>query len=139
MRLTSTILLCVAVSAPLAAVVDLDQMMSPDDKKNTGFSSLTPSQKSALEIWIDQHFIVKSQKKQLSLSLNINGGKRLLLSDHSLYEIAPSDVATASAWLSPSIIDVVPSGDPNYPDKLLNNDTGVGVKAKRVTSSAPAK
>jgi len=135
MRLT---LFLTLATCSLCAEVNLDQLMTPDEKKSTGVSTLTPAQKSALGGWIDQRFTMKSVKEGLSISLNINGGKRLLLSDHTLYEVAPSDVATASAWLSPSLIQIVPSGDPNYPDKLINTDTGVGVKAKKVTATPPS-
>jgi hypothetical protein len=72
---------------------------------------------------------------ELTLSLNINGGKKLLLSDHSLYEIAPDDVNISSAWLSPVTIEVSSSGDPNYPEKLTNVDSGSSVRAKLLKSS----
>jgi hypothetical protein len=129
-------ILLLAVS-PLVAQVKLDQLMSQDDQQKTGVVNLDASQKSALESWIDQNFTPKpkNEKKSLSLALNLNGGKKLLLSDHSLYEVAPSDVSISSAWLSPIDIQIVPSEDPNYPVRLINTDTGVGVKAKLLSTS----
>jgi hypothetical protein len=118
--------------------INLDQLMLPADQKRTGVANLNPEQKYALADWIDQHFIIKTagQSRSLSLALNVNGGKKLLLSDHSLYEISPDDVALASAWLSPSLVDIIPSGDAQYPDRIVNKDTGTSVKARKVSSSS---
>ncbi len=124
------------VAAQANGEVNLSKMMTPEEQKMTGLTNLSPAQKKALEGWIDQNFMVKTEqmenKEQLSLSLNINGGKKILLSDHSLYEIAPADVDTASVWLSPVTIEIQQSGDPDYPVKLVNLDANQSVKAKKL-------
>lgn len=123
------------------ATINLDQIMLPADQKRTGVANLSMEQKYALADWIDQHFIIKSaeQNRALAISLNINGGTKLLLSDHSLYAISPDDVALASAWLSPSLVDIVSSGDAQYPDRIINKDTGTSVKAKKISASPSSK
>ena len=90
--------------------VSLDQMMTPADKEQTGYSSLNAAQRQALDTWVGQNFSPKSSTSQaqgvkkgnskieystLSLSLNIDSGQKLILSDNSQWEVAPSDVHTA--------------------------------------------
>ena len=117
----------------------LDQVMSREDQKKTGVANLSMKQKVALEAWLNQNFVLKSKEQtpsvQLSLSINIDNGQRLQLSDDSLWEIAPDDVRTASVWITPFPVKIVPSNDPNYPSMLVNVNTGVSVKARRVSSS----
>lgn len=72
---------------------------------------------------------------QLYLSVNIESGKKLLLSDNSLYEVAPSDVKTASTWLTPFPIKIEQSGDTTYPLKLTNMTSGATIKARSVPPS----
>jgi hypothetical protein len=72
---------------------------------------------------------------QLYLSVNIESGKKLLLSDNSLYEVAPSDVKTASTWLTPFPIQIDASNNATYPCKLTNMTTGAAVKARVVPPS----
>lgn len=69
---------------------------------------------------------------QLYLSVNIQSGKQLLLSDNSLYEVAPGDVKTASTWLTPFPIRIDQSGDANYPCKLTNMTTNASIKARAI-------
>lgn len=123
--------------SPLLADIALDQMMTPQEQKETGVSTLTPTQKSALEKWLNTRLAPKqtSAANQVSLALNINGGQKLLLSDRTIYEIAPDDVKTSSAWLTPFVVKIEPSGDPNYPVKLTNPNSGASVKARLVPAS----
>lgn len=126
--------------------VSLEQMMTPADKEKTGYSSLTASQRQALDTWVGQHFAPKSSTAQgakkdnsrieyskLSLSLNVDNGQRLILSDNSEWQVSPDDVDTASAWLSPVVIQIMPSDNPIYTQKLVNLDAGTWVKVKRIT------
>lgn len=126
----------------LAADVSLNQLMSPQDLQQTGVSKLTPQERAQLEKWIDARFEMKGTTQPapnkpvpystLSLSLNVNGGRKLLLSDQSLYEVSPDDIDTASAWLSPVTIEIRPSDNTNYPYRLVNKDAEQSVKARKV-------
>jgi len=127
----------------LQADIILDEVMSPDEQKRTGVSSLTAKQKIALEAWLNQNFVTKAQAAvpaapQLSLSINIDNGQKLVLSDNSVWEIAPSDVPTASVWITPFPVKIAPSNDPNYPSLIINTDSGVSVKARRPATNNPA-
>ncbi|MBI2742520.1 MAG: hypothetical protein HYX48_01215 [Chlamydiales bacterium] len=136
------ILFCLLLlSSPLLADVSLSELMSPQDMKQTGVAKLTPQERGALERWIDQRFEIKTTAvpkpsteayQRLSLSLNVNGGRKLLLSDQSLWEVSPDDVDTASAWLSPVTIEIRPSDNPIYTSRLVNMDAEQTVKARRV-------
>jgi hypothetical protein len=137
---TGFFLLCF-ISHPLFAAIILDDVMSQDEQKLTGVAKLNASEKQALEMWLNKNFILRETKqnpkqKEVYLSLNIDNGKRVLLSDNSLYEIAPSDVVTTSAWITPFPIKITQSDDPEYPYKLTNTYSGSSVKAKLIKPSS---
>lgn len=130
----SAALLCgtILYTSNAMAVVDLDKMMSSEEQKKTGISSLSLAQKQALGQWISQKFTPKINEKQpLFLDENINSGAQLKLSDGSLYDIAPADQPKATFWLTPFQVKLEPSGDATYPLKITNLVTGVSVKAKK--------
>jgi hypothetical protein len=120
----------------LHAQIILDEVMSKDEQKITGVANLSRNQKIALEAWIDRNFVLKSKEQaslpELSLSLNIDNGQKLQLSDNSLWEIAPGDVATAAVWITPFPVKIEPSGDPDYPCLIVNLNSGISVKARPV-------
>lgn len=125
-------------TTPSFASFLLDQVMSKDVQKKTGVDKLTPNQKIALEAWLNQNFDLKntsqaqnSNETQLLLSINIDGGKKLQLSDGSIWEIAPTDVPQSSIWITPFPVKIVPSNDPDYPMLLVNKVSGISVKARR--------
>ena len=129
-------------SAASAQDILLDEVMTKEEQKKTGVYNMTMQQKVELEAWINRTFILKpaatSQVSGLSLSININNGQKIQLSDGSLWEVAPRDVPTAAAWLTPFPINILPSNDPNYPTMLVDVQTGASVKARQVTSAATA-
>lgn len=124
----------------------LDDVMTKEDQKATGVSSLTFKQRMQLEKWINDHCVMKNSKqpsppepspqaqpqKDLSVALNIQGGKKIQLSDQSLWEIAPNDVPNASFWVLPIPIKLAPSNDANYPTLLINQNSGISVRARKV-------
>ncbi|HNA62762.1 MAG TPA: hypothetical protein PKW79_06770 [Rhabdochlamydiaceae bacterium] len=123
----------------LIATIRLDQIMTVDEQKKTGITKLSETQKKELEAWINSKFILKtatSQEETISVQVNLQNGSRLLLSNNTLYEVAPPDRAQASAWLS-VIVTIEPSGDPTYPWKITNTATKSSIKAKLVPQPAP--
>ncbi len=121
----------------LQAQIILDEVMSRDEQKKTGVATLSRTQKTALEAWLNQNFVLKSkeeapppQQSELSLSINIDNGQKIELSDNSLWEIAPSDVPTSAIWITPFPVKIIPSGDPDYPCSIVNLNSGVSVKAR---------
>ena len=104
----------------------------PEEGDKFGRSSRL--QKKELESWINQKFTLKvsDKTKQLYLSENIQSGTQLRLSDGSLYEVMPEDRQKASFWLTPFQVKVEQTADPNYPYKITNTITLVGVRAKQI-------
>ena len=74
----------------------------------------------------------ESDHQQLYLSLNIDDGKYLQLSDGSTYEIAPKDRLYSSYWITPFPLMVSKSDNSEYPVRITNLNTGTGVNGKQV-------
>lgn len=129
--------ICTTSALSLHGVIVLDEVMSPDEQQQTGVANLSRDQKLALEAWLNQNFIPKEEEAQpltqLSLSINIDSGQKIELSDDSLWEISPDDVPTAATWLTPIPIKLTPSNNPDYPMLLVNTNTGVAIKARKVS------
>lgn len=132
--------LVMAISQVQAQII-LDEVMSRHEQKKTGVANLSRVQKIALEDWLNQNFVLKpkegtqsQQQSELSLSINIDNGQKLELSDNSLWEIAPSDMPTSSVWITPFPVKITPSGDPDYPCLIVNLNSGVSVKARPIPS-----
>jgi hypothetical protein len=127
------------VPTPAMALILIDDVMTKEEKIRTGISKLNHQQILALEDWLNENFTLKTRsqdakpaQEDLYLSENLNDGKRIRLSDGSLYEVAPSDVRYSALWLTPFPLKIVNSNDPAYPYKLVNTNTGFGVKARQI-------
>ncbi len=135
--------ICLLPCLPMNATILLNDVMNKDLQKRTGVADLSYKQRLALEQWLNDTFVLKndneekSEKKEIYLSQNINGGQQLELSDGSRWEVAPADVSRASFWLIPFPLKIVQNEDPKdnaqYPSVIINQNTGVGVKV-RMTS-----
>jgi hypothetical protein len=136
-----------SATSSIYSLIILDDVMNKDTQQITGVSKMTPNQKIALEAWLNQNFILKTPSPSFNqatpyLSLNINNGEQLQLSDGTLWDISPDDVSTASSWISPVPITITQSGNPSYPMLLVNNNTGASVKGRKaqapMTTPTPA-
>jgi len=97
--------------------------MTGEEQIQTGYSTLTPAQKQALSTWIDTHFTLDTARAPPPLYVNINaeGGKQLILSDQSRWEVDPKDQALTSAWISSFPVKIVANaGSKDYPYLLIN-------------------
>jgi len=136
------ILLASSLAQLSAQEIFLDDVMSKEEQRKTGVYKLTTPQKIELENWLNRKFTLKEQAQapsnaqSLSLSINIDNGKKLELSDNSIWEIAPGDVLRASAWIIPFPVKLSPSNDPAYPYLITNTVSGDSVKAKRWEKSS---
>jgi hypothetical protein len=123
----------------LLAMTSFEQQMSIEEQKQTGVYCLTPAQRSALENWIEKHCQLhcaeqrSAPTKGLSLYTNLDGGKRLELSDGNIYEVAPEDLAVSSSWVTPFPIKVESGSDPHYPLELTNIQTGRTIRVRRIS------
>jgi len=157
MRSKTTVFLSVAMlmlSAQSFAATNLDQQMSLQEKQQTGVVNLTLKQKQALASWIDKNYVpvgantqmpnqapsqAPSTNSDLTLSVNVQNGQQIILSDGTRWQIHPQDVKTSSVWLTPVPIMVMPGSDPSYPYVLTNQSTNQSVRAKQIApASAPA-
>jgi hypothetical protein len=81
-----------------------------------------------------------NSESQLYLSLNINDGAILQLSDGTTYEIAPNDRLYSAYWITPFPLSVGASGDPDYPIKteiFLQRENRLEKDAKKESSFQP--
>lgn len=131
-------------SQSLFGIILLDDVMSKEKQKQTGVNKLKPQEKIALENWLNDNFVLKSEAEKtasnakVSLSMNINQGEQLILSDGSRWQVAPDDVIKASGWITPFPMQIQPSDNPDYPFLLVNQNTKESVKARKVmANSAP--
>jgi hypothetical protein len=126
------------LSSLSAEQIILDDVMTRDEQQRTGVSKMSLKQKIELENWINRTFVLKNPAAEhqtaLSMSININNGQKLQLSDESIWEIDPNDVPTAAVWITPFPVDLVPSKDADYPFLIVNKNTGVSVKARKISS-----
>jgi hypothetical protein len=150
MKMAKKLLIASAVAAmliqttPSFALILLDEVMSRDVQQKTGVANLTPLQKAALEDWLNANFEVKSSKvekqaPEIMLSINIEGGRKLQLSDGTMWEVDPNDVVQSSVWITPFPIRIVPSDSADYPFLLVNKTSGVSVKARKVVPGSEAE
>lgn len=124
---------------PLAAQIQLDEVMTRQQMQQTGINRLNFSQRMALQEWINDNFEPKenalgNQKEQLFLSLNINDGQKLELSDGKTYEIAPEDRLYTMYWITPIPVMLGRSNDSQYPIRITNMNTGTSVNAKEIST-----
>ncbi len=133
------------LTAPLLGeMAFLDSVMSKDEQKKTGVDTLTPRQKIELEIWLNKNFQLRqvatttqAKEQPLFLSINIDNGQKIELTDGSIWEVDPEDYPTSQIWISPIPIKVVPSNNTDYPFLLVNKTTGVSIKVRK-TEAQPS-
>lgn len=135
MKAIRTIFLAALLSSgSLLGLIRLSDLMSQDEQKKTGISQLSDMQRQELERWMNEKFVLKAvhpAASRITLEQNLQNGAQLVLSDGSIYEIAPTDRSKTTFWLTPISITIGTSQDPTYPTLLTNTLTGVSVRAKQ--------
>lgn len=119
-----------------ATPLSLENLMTPEEKQSTGYNSLTPQQQTALNQWIGTHLTLNKnppEASSLSLSVNVQNGKELILSDGSRWAVAPEDQKTSSIWITPFSLKIIPNSNPDYPNTLLNLSSEETVKVKAIS------
>lgn len=165
MRKSIILSVILSLAAPLMASTNLDQQMSLQDKQQTGVVNLTLKQRQALASWIDKHYTPIGQSplpqqpqapqqppsqmmqqpsmqqntpnQSLSLTINLNNGAELILSDATRWQIHPQDVVISSVWIAPSALSVAAGTDPSYPFVITNLSSKQSVRAKQVVPASP--
>jgi hypothetical protein len=117
----------------------LDLEMSPQDKKQTGIYKLSSKQKSALQHWIDEHYLkreetlslAKKDKKPKVSRIDLKEGSTFLhLTDGTLWKIRPSDAKIALSWINPDAEVLIQENG-----KLTNSISGTTVHGERYEPS----
>lgn len=122
----------------LVAMTSFSQQMTVEEEKETGVYYLTPLQRGALENWIEKHCRLhcanqkESPNKTLSLYTNLDGGRRLELSDGNIYEVSPEDLNISASWVTPFPLKIEMSHDPDYPLLIVNTYTGRSVRVRKL-------
>ncbi len=142
LRSCAAVSICLLIQAALHAEFYLNEVMPREVQKKSGVAELTYHQRLALEKWLNETFVLKNPQEttkkdeSLYLSQNIDHGKKLELSDGSLWEVAPDNVERASFWILPFPLYFVKNNDPldnnEFPLKLINQNTGLGVKVRQL-------
>lgn len=147
LRWSAVALICLLLQAGLhAEEIFLNEVMSKEMQKKTGVANLSYQQRLALEKWLNDNFVQKNHQEkkkseeEITLSQNIDNGKVLELSDGSLWQVAPDDVERAAFWIIPFPLYFVKNSDPadntEYPMKIVNQNTNLGVKVKQIRAPA---
>lgn len=74
----------------------------------------------------------------LHVQANMEGGKKLLLTDDSLWEVDPNDLFISSLWLSPFHLEISWEGSDPYPYLLINTQSQKKVRARRIGQAHPS-
>ncbi len=72
------------------------------------------------------------QGQDLTIEENLHGGKILVLSDGSTWEIAPQSLKTSQSWIIPSALKIEKINHPTYPYKIISIQTGSYVLARLI-------
>jgi len=119
------------------SVPSINELMSIEDQKRTGVIRLTQQQKMELAKWMVEHHYNLSAESDESILyaptvvLNVSDGKIIELSDNSVWEIAPDDLAISQTWLGSIPVKISSSTNPSYPYLITNLRNQQSVKAKK--------
>ena len=93
---------------------------------------------------IEEVIAHENMQQQLDLTIdeNLHGGKVIVLSDGSTWEVAPQDLNTSQSWILPTPLKVEKSNNPSYPYKITTIATGTSILVrpiKNYSSSSSAQ
>lgn len=138
LRVLPLILICAfSTLSACATPSTLDKIMPMSVQKKTGVNKLNIRQKEALADWMERRFhiheeMATSNPTNLSLSESINEGGVLKLTDGTYWRVDPQDTHRSAIWFIPFPTQITPSGDPDYPYKITNQNSGDFVKAQKM-------
>ena len=84
----------------------------------------------------DRFLFINQNHEDLYLSLNIDNGAKLQLSDGSTFLIDPKDRIYSSYWITPFPIRLSSSNDSDFPVKITNLTSGTSVNGMRISKEA---
>jgi hypothetical protein len=131
---------CLTLAQAPTLVLSIDQVMTIQEQRDTGISTLSPSQRSALDEWLNRYTqnVLRAVSNSGSIGRyagvgtghwisEVSGnGAYIKLEDDSMWEINEIDRIDTAIWLPVSNITVIvskrPVGDFKY--ELINTDDG---------------
>lgn len=93
------------------------------------------SQGVKIEEVITHEVIQKEQ--EITIEENLHGGKVLVLSDGSTWEVAPQDLKTSGTWIFPVPLKIEKSNNQAYPHRLVNTNSNTSILARKISSNSP--
>lgn len=72
------------------------------------------------------------QNQELTVEENLHGGKVLVLSDGSAWEVAPQDIKNSQLWILPSPLKIEKSDDPIYSYRITNMQTNSSILVRPI-------
>ncbi|MCB1072521.1 MAG: hypothetical protein H7A41_00230 [Chlamydiales bacterium] len=79
------------------------------------------------------HEVIQKQD-EITVEENLHGGKVLVLSDGSTWEVAPQDLKVSGTWILPVPLKIEKSTNPSYPYRLININSNSSVLARQIAS-----
>jgi len=151
--LVSTVLAALAMGQS-QPILTADKVMTADELKATGVSSLTSAQRAALDRWLSDYTLKVLQYAQGSekpttsssgssnnytgsggghwIKSKSNNGSMIVLEDGSMWEINSLDQIDTALWLPITNITILKASQPvgDYKYTLVNKDDGEKALAK---------
>ncbi len=75
------------------------------------------------------------QREEITVEENLHGGKILVLSNRTSWEIAPQDLSTSQTWILPVPLKVEKSNNPTYPYRIINTNSNTSVLARPLNTN----
>jgi len=129
-----------ATAQAVEFTLTIEQVMTPNELKETGVATLTPSQRTALNSWLNKYteriLRVAPESTDSGHYGGVGGGHwikdvagngaYITLEDGSLWEVNEIDRVDTSIWLAITNITVLTSKEPigQFRYELLNTDDG---------------
>ena len=125
-------------------VINLDDLMTPEEQKKTGISKLTEAEKEELEKWLTGIFIMTASEiskihqklggERHWIKEKLDGGRYLILENNIVWEISPLDRVNTFLWMPLEDVLIIKNDHGFlYPYKIINVDNNETVDAKPLT------
>lgn len=75
------------------------------------------------------------QGQDITIEENLHGGKVLILSDGSSWEIAPQDLNISQLWILPVPLKIEKSNNSTYPYRIINMNSNSAILARPLAHS----
>ncbi|MEM8727221.1 MAG: hypothetical protein AAGE99_00690 [Chlamydiota bacterium] len=74
-------------------------------------------------------------EEEITIEENLHGGRVLVLSDGSTWEVAPQDLKTSRTWILAVPLKIEASRHPAYPHRLVNINSDTSILVRKIATS----